>query len=96
MQSGERKEDKELSDEKTPDLITGVEKLGEPPFPPRKTRHFFRGTVLGKRFYVGDKPGGMEPGLLAIDINKSLIIYLHEKGVFDAKVFLIHPKQMMS
>lgn len=58
----------------TKPMVTGVERIGEPPLPPRgDKRHFFRGSVLGHRFYVGDKPGGMEPGALTIPINKDLI-----------------------
>lgn len=70
-------------------LITGLEKLNTAPLPPiGNQERFFPGAILGNRMYVGDKPGGMEPGALLIEINIDLVRTLHEKKVIDATEFL--------
>ncbi|HEX2548815.1 MAG TPA: hypothetical protein VHM20_03235, partial [Gammaproteobacteria bacterium] len=83
----EKKEVKRISEKK--ELSTGLEKLHDAPLPPiGKKERFFPGTVLGSRMYVGDKPGGMEPGVLLVKINYSLIQRLDKENVIDAAEFL--------
>lgn len=46
------------------------EKMDHSIIPPRlDNRHYPVGTVLGEFFYIGDKPGGVEPGFLGVKIN---------------------------
>lgn len=44
-------------------------------------RHYFPGTVLGNRFYIGDKPFGMEPGSLVVKIDEALIKNMIKAGI---------------
>jgi len=62
----------------------GTEKLDEPALPPLEDkRQFFVGSVLGNRMYLRDKPSGMEPECMTVDITPELISYLHHAGIFS-------------
>lgn len=57
-----------------PDTIIGLSLLEDEHIKPRgDIRHHPMGTILGNYFYVGDKPGGVEPGFLGIKIDEALI-----------------------
>ncbi|WP_133139705.1 hypothetical protein [Legionella genomosp. 1] len=62
------------------------EKIDPTIIPPRgENRHYRVGTVLGEFFYVGDKPGGVEPGFLGVKINPAFRQRISEAmpAVFD-------------
>ncbi|KTD47922.1 hypothetical protein Lqui_2186 [Legionella quinlivanii] len=62
------------------------EKIDPTIIPPRgENRHYPVGTVLGEFFYVGDKPGGVEPGFLGVKINPAFRQRISEvmPAVFD-------------
>jgi len=69
-------------------IITGALQLrGEQKIPARgNLRHHPLGAVLDEYFYIGDKPFGVEPGFLAVEINMKLLNILQEAGVIIDKL----------
>lgn len=52
----------------------GLSKLETKPIPPRgKNISYPLGTVLGDYIYINDKPGGVEPGFLGVELNKNFL-----------------------